>query len=179
MRLTHLVAVITACAVLTLPAPAEATAATPTYGGKISRSQVIARAADWLRKRLPYSQDNARARWDANYDRKYRPDCSGLVSMAWALDTRRFGRALVTWELPGVSRKIAWSKLRRGDILLHLDPGDPGEEHVVLVQAWANRSRSKVWIIEESASYGGVRRRKVDVAAAKGFYAPYRYKRIT
>ena len=151
-----------------------------TYGGRISRQRVIERAADWLRRDLAYSQDNGQARWDANRGRRYRPDCSGLVSMAWALDPRRQGRALVTWELPTVSYRIPWRQLRRGDALLFLLPGDRSQEHVQLVQAWANDARTAVWVIEQSGSAAGMRRKVVSLPRAKRVgYAVYRYTRIT
>jgi len=159
---------------------AGAARAAITYGGRISRNQVIARAADWLRRDIPYSQDNDDARWDANRGRRYRPDCSGMVSMAWALDTLRAGpgRALVTWELPTVSRRVGWNEMRRGDILLHLAPGNRAEEHVRLIQAWANPARTRVWIIEQSGRTHDMRRRVVAVSAARELYQPYRYHQI-
>ena len=81
------------------------------------------RAADWLRRDVAYSQDNSRAQWDLNRTR-YRPDCSGFVSMAWALDPGRpgLGRAPVTWELPAYATRIRWASLHAGDILLRLEP---------------------------------------------------------
>jgi hypothetical protein len=136
----------------------------------------MARAGDWLRRKLPYSQDNGRAQWDVNRGRRYRLDCSGFVAMAWALDPHDRGRAPVTWELPAVSRRIAWSELRRGDILLRLVPSDRGVEHVRLVQGPA--SRTSVWVLEESAGAGGMRRTTADLATARRLYHPYRYRRI-
>jgi hypothetical protein len=44
--------------------------------GKITRAEVIARAQDWVNRKIPYSQT---ATTDG-----YRQDCSGMVSMAWA-----------------------------------------------------------------------------------------------
>ncbi|MFI5938561.1 hypothetical protein [Actinoplanes sp. NPDC051494] len=182
----HLIRALTG-AVLLLPGTAQAAPAQPTknapatsvsYGGPISRHQVIARAADWLRRGIQYSQNNLDARWDVNRGRRYRPDCSGFVSMAWALDTRRTGRALVTWELPAVSRPVGWNEMRRGDILLHLAPGNRAAEHVRLIQAWANPSRSRVWIIEQSGRMHDMRRRVISVAEARKLYRPYRYLQI-
>ncbi|WP_306211869.1 NlpC/P60 family protein [Actinoplanes sp. RD1] len=173
----RVVAALTVAAVLVPAAPAWAAVA---YGGSISRDAVIRRAADWLRRDLAYSQNNANARWDVNRGRRYRPDCSGLVSMAWALDPRRQGRALVTWELPSVSRRVPWGQLRRGDALLLLMPWNRAGEHVQLIQAWADRSRTRVWVIEQSGSADGMRRKVVSLPRAKRVgYAVYRYQRIT
>lgn len=164
------------------PAPARAQPATPAtvYGGRISSTVVMLRAADWLRRDIPYSQDNRKARWDRNRGRAYRPDCSGFVSMAWAIETRRPGpdRALVTWELPGVSTPIAWARLRPGDILLRLVPGNRAKGHVVLFQAWADKTRTRAWIIEENGPRYGMRRKTVTVAGVRNAFRPYRYRRI-
>ncbi|WP_203839680.1 hypothetical protein [Winogradskya humida] len=149
------------------------------YGGRISRNQTIVRAADWLRRDIPYSQSNSDARWDLNRGRRYRPDCSGMVSMAWALDPTGIGRALVTWELPTVSSRIGWRDLSRGDILLRLVPGNRALEHVQLVQAWANPAHTRVWIIEQSGTATDMRRRVVTISAIRAAYAPYRYNRIS
>ena len=54
-------------------APA-ATALPVVYNAAISRTQVMQRAADWLRRDIPYSQDNQKATWDLNRGRRYRPD---------------------------------------------------------------------------------------------------------
>jgi hypothetical protein len=173
----HVVWLLVLAAVV-LPAPASA--ASRNYGGPIHREQVIARAADWLRRGVAYSQDNADARWDRGHGRRYRPDCSGMVSMAWALDPAAagLGRALVTWELPSVSTRIRWADVRRGDILLHLVPQNRALEHVQLVQAWANPGRTRLWVIEQSGRRSDMRRRVVTISAVRDAYQPYRYRRI-
>jgi hypothetical protein len=171
-----LVALLVTASSLTLGQPAAA--APVTYGGTVMRAQVMARAGDWLRRKLPYSQDNGRAQWDVNRGRRYRTDCSGFVAMAWALDPYDWGRAPVTWELPAISRKIGWGQLRGGDVLLRLVPGNRGLEHVRLVQGWADSSRTRITVVEQSASAGGMRRTTTDVATARRYYHPYRYRRI-
>jgi hypothetical protein len=180
-------AVVAAGLVVMNPAPAPAAAASPAvasaagsnYGGRISRVQVLRRAQDWLRRDLSYSQDNSRARWDLHRGRKYRPDCSGFVSMAWALEPRRIGRALVTWELPTVAEPISWAGLRGGDALLRLAPGNRGTEHVQLFHRWTGSARTRAVIIEQSGSHDGMRRKIVTVSGARaGGYRPYRYRNI-
>ena len=163
-----------------VPAPAPAAAALPAtvYGGRISSATVMRRAANWLRRDIAYSQDNRRARWDLGHGRRYRPDCSGFVSMAWALETRGAGRALVTWELPRVSTRIGWSRLRPGDILLRLVPENRARGHVVIFQAWVDRTRTRAWIIEQSGREFGMRRKTVTVAGVRNAFHPYRYRRI-
>jgi len=160
-------------------APA-APAAPARYGGPIGRTQVMIRGLDWLRRDIAYSQDNRRARWDLNRGRRYRPDCSGFVSMAWALDPRRagLGRALVTWELPSVSTRVRWDRLRRGDILLHLNPANRATEHVQLFAGWVDAGRTRAWVLEQSSRARGMRRRAVVLAAARRDYLPYRYRHI-
>lgn len=150
------------------------------YGGPIDRTQVMVRGLDWLRRDIAYSQDNRKARWDLNRGRRYRPDCSGFVSMAWAIDTRRpgLGRALVTWELPGISTRVSWARLRRGDILLHLNPANRAREHVQLFAGWVDPGRTRAWVLEQSSTAHGMRRKAVVLAAARRGYLPYRYRRI-
>ncbi|WP_153040632.1 hypothetical protein [Actinoplanes sp. TFC3] len=177
-RLSWILTLATAGAVLAAPPPAAAAAV--HYGGTITRNQVIARAADWLRRGIQYSQSNADARWDVNRGRRYRPDCSGMVSMAWAIDPAApgLGRALVTWEIPAVANRVRWADVRRGDALLHLVPRDRSQEHVQLVQAWANPARTRLWVIEQSSRRYDMRRKVVTIAAVRSAYQPYRYRWI-
>ncbi|MDP9795395.1 hypothetical protein J2S43_003907 [Catenuloplanes nepalensis] len=167
-------------AVLAPPAaPAAGEASTVVYGGRITRATVLARAHDWLRRGVPYSQHNARTRWDLNRGRRYRPDCSGFVCMAWAVDSRdpRYGRALTTWELPRVADPIAWSALRPGDILLRTKK-NRRRDHVRLFEAWGDPAHGTVTVIESSGKAGGMRRNRVVVARAARHYRPYRYRKI-
>lgn len=71
-----------AAATLVGPAPSEEPRGTAAaYDRPITRTQVMVRALDWLRRDVAYSQDNGRAAWDLNRGRRYRPDCSGFVSI--------------------------------------------------------------------------------------------------
>ncbi|MFI5497171.1 hypothetical protein [Actinoplanes sp. NPDC051859] len=141
---------------------------------------MMVRALNWLRREIPYSQNNSLARWDLNKGRRYRPDCSGFVAMAWALDPRRpgLGRAPVTWELPGYSYRVTWPRMRRGDMLLHSAPANRAEEHVRLFAGWADARRTRAWIIEQSSTYRGTVRRVVTVSSMRGLYKPFRYRLI-
>jgi hypothetical protein len=181
-RRLGLIALLGAAGTLLPPDPAPAAPPRPivVYGGPITRATVLARAHDWLRRRVRYSQDNGKARWDRDRGRRYRPDCSGFICMAWAIDSRdpRYGRALTTWELRPLCVPIGWDALRPGDILLRTGP-DRARDHVRLFQAWAGPARTVAWVIESSGKAGGMRRRTVTVARAARHYAPHRYRRIT
>src|ERR1041384_4438800 len=63
-------------------APTAASAS--TVGGTIARSEIIARAQNWVNRGLTYDMDGAWAT-DLEGGHTYRRDCSGLVSMAWHL----------------------------------------------------------------------------------------------
>ncbi|MFI5844683.1 hypothetical protein ACIA8K_33785 [Catenuloplanes sp. NPDC051500] len=149
------------------------------YGGRITRAAVMARAHDWLSRKVRYSQDNRLARWDLNKGRRYRPDCSGFICMAWAIDSRdpRYGRALTTWELRQVVTPISRAGLQPGDVLLRARAGHRGSDHVRLFEAWADPARTVATVIESSSKAGGMQRRTVVLAQAAR-YKPYRYLRI-
>jgi cell wall-associated NlpC family hydrolase len=115
------------------PDPGPSTLAGVRYGGPITRAGVILRAKNWWDRRIPYSQ-HAYA-WDNNHGKQYRTDCSGFVSMAWALTNSR-----VTRTLDAVSTPISWSSLQPGDMLLHRG------HHVQLLEKWANSSHTSMWI---------------------------------
>lgn len=178
----HLAVALVMATVLSpaVPASAAPPPAVRAYDAPIGRTQVMLRALDWLRRDIPYSQDGRLARWDAGQGRRYRPDCSGFVSMAWALDPRRpgLGRAPVTWELPQYATRVSWNRLRRGDILLRLVPSNRAAEHVQLFAGWAGSARRSAWVIEQSGTRYDMRRRTVVVAQARRTYLPYRYRRI-
>jgi len=104
----------------------------PALGAPITPSTMIARADDWITSDVPYNQGLG---WsDAATGGAYREDCSGFVSMAWALNS-----SLVTWTLPNVSTVIA------GNIkgFTGLQPGDALDyiaDHVVLFDSWIDRA---------------------------------------
>ena len=168
------------------PMPALASNSRPVtseivYGGPVNSTQVMVRASDWLRRRVPYSQDNAQAVWDMNRGRRYRPDCSGFVSMTWALDPlqRGLGRAPVTWELPSYAIPIGWRRLHAGDILLRVVSTNHALDHVQLFERWVDSAHTRIWVLEESGRAYGIRRSLVlRVSSAGSGYVPYRYRKI-
>lgn len=136
-----------------------------------TREQIIARALTWVTAKVPYSMFRFWHGW--------RADCSGLVSMAWALDqnywTGNLHRAGV--RLPS---KLA---LQPGDMLLFHNPANPNSgSHVVLFERWVDRPGGDFWIIEQTGAGGG-RPRRITWSGTRrtnlGLYVPYRPLNLT
>ena len=79
--------------------------ALPAAAGAITRDQALARAKTWVDAGVAYSQ--------VKYTGGYRQDCSGFVSMAWAL-----AKNYNTSTLPEVAHLITKAELLPGDVLL-------------------------------------------------------------
>jgi cell wall-associated NlpC family hydrolase len=136
------------------------------YGKTIKRADVIKRAKNWYNRNVPYSQ-SAYA-WDINKGKKYRTDCSGFVSMTWALTSSR-----TTRNLHEVSTKIAWKNLKPGDMVLRKG------HHVQLFEKWTSSAHTSFWIYEEGSTASDMNHRKVKVSSEKSSgYVPYKYKKI-
>ncbi len=132
--------------VLASPAPAHA----------ITRSDVIARAGNWVQRRVGYSR---RARVDG-----YRRDCSGMVSMAWST-----GKSYTSRSIASRATRIPLSDLQPGDAVL-----TPG--HVEIFEGWANAAHTRFVALEESnRRTGAVRRVKKFARRSAGL----RYRGIT
>jgi hypothetical protein len=126
---------------------------------------VIARAKDWLKRNVPYSQ--SRWAWDVNKGKKYRTDCSGFVSMSWALTGSRNTRTL-----DDISDRTNWSQLKPGDMVLR-------SGHVQLFEKWANKKKTSFWIIEEGSTKSDMNHRVIKLSDAKRQgYKPWKYKKI-
>ncbi|MCW2757569.1 MAG: hypothetical protein JWO46_1315 [Nocardioidaceae bacterium] len=108
-----------------------------------STSDALTRAASWVAAKVKYSQ----SKYFTNAYGKYRTDCSGYVSMAWALTS-----SYTTRTLGSVSHPITAAELTSGDILLSAG------RHVVLFDAWANPQHTSYWGYEESPSPGATHR---------------------
>ncbi|HEU5331827.1 MAG TPA: hypothetical protein VFU73_03665 [Actinocrinis sp.] len=135
--------------------------------GSITRAQIIQRAQRWLTEQVPYSQ----SAWWRDAGGIYRQDCSGYVSMAWALDqTVDFW----TGNLNTVSHTIDPSQLLPGDILL-------SQEHTVLFAGWADAAHTQFDYYEES--HPGTNARFVVDAPLSAFLAggfgAFRYDGVT
>ncbi|MEV6304577.1 hypothetical protein AB0M02_34570 [Actinoplanes sp. NPDC051861] len=132
----------------------------------ISRAEIIARARTWAVAPRAYSQEA--------YDEisGYRLDCSGFVSMAWAL--RPPGETTV--ELPDYCVLIDIDDLRRGDAVMNGGPGTWGDAgHVMLFDAWSDETRTSFWSYEQVSA--GTVHRIVPFPAAP--YQPYRLRVVT
>jgi hypothetical protein len=131
--------------------------------GTISRAQILLRAQRWLTEQVPYSQ----TAWWSDTDGIYRQDCSGYVSMAWALDQNV---DFWTGNLNTVSHVIDPAQLLPGDILLSTG-------HTVLFAGWANAAHTLFDYYEES--HPGTDARFVVDAPLSEFliagFTPFRY----
>nr|WP_062330613.1 VCBS repeat-containing protein [Herbidospora sakaeratensis] len=121
-----------ATAVTTTPANAS------TAGGQITRSEVLARAQNWVNREIQYNltRDPGTLKTDVEGDNKYGPDCSGLVSMAWHI-TANSGKG-------GNSTRdfAAWDGVEDLDSLHDLKPGDAilSSTHIELFVRWKDTS---------------------------------------
>ncbi|MFJ4779293.1 hypothetical protein [Streptomyces sp. NPDC088762] len=114
-----------AATALTAVAAAPAQAAS-SKGGKITRSEVMARAQFWVDQGVPYNQSG----WYTDGSgTNYREDCSGYVSMAWHAT-----QSYVTQTLPNISSEIGKSSMLPGDALNY------SEAHVILFGGWNDKS---------------------------------------
>jgi hypothetical protein len=131
--------------------------------GSISRAEVLQRAQRWVNEQVPYSQ----VAWWSDADGIYRQDCSGYVSMAWALDKNI---DFWTGNLNTVSHVIDPGQLLPGDILL-------SASHTVLFAGWADATHTSFDYYEES--HTGTNARFVVDAPLSAFlvagFTPFRY----
>ncbi|MHB9004343.1 MAG: cell wall-binding repeat-containing protein [Coriobacteriia bacterium] len=124
--------------------------AVPSVAPALSRSTILARAARWVQLGVPYSQ--------SSYFEGYRTDCSGYVSMAWALTYNGQPTSLSTAGLdaPNVSVAITKNDLQPGDMILRPNdqPGAP-YGHAVIFAGWADVARTTYYGYHESSSKNG------------------------
>ncbi|WP_432974308.1 hypothetical protein [Dactylosporangium sp. CA-233914] len=169
------IAALVAVAASLLLAQNPAAAATG-YGGDVKRSIVIGRAQDWYDRNVPYSQnlDESTWVWDENHGRKYRPDCSGFISMTWKLTSSRN-----TQTLTDVSHTINWNDLLPGDALLKTT-GNLATEHVRLFDKWVDAStHADFWYYEEGSTATDMNHVRVNVRDIRNDgYHPIRYDHI-
>ncbi|MER7894505.1 FG-GAP-like repeat-containing protein [Micromonospora sp. NPDC094482] len=107
------------------------TAHASSIDGPISRSEILARAQNWTDRKIVYSIAGPWAS-DMDGDKTYRRDCSGLVSMAWHLNT-----SYVTDDFLGSNSR--WSTLSSID---DFQPGDAmvRRGHIELFAYWKDLS---------------------------------------
>lgn len=124
--------------------------AIPSIAPALSRSTILARADRWVKLGVSYSQ--------SAYFEGYRTDCSGYVSMAWALTSngRPISLSTASLDAPNVSVAITKDALQPGDLILR--PSDqPGASsgHAVIFAGWADQAHTKYYGYHESSSQNG------------------------
>ncbi|GIH10216.1 hypothetical protein Rhe02_82830 [Rhizocola hellebori] len=129
-------------------------------GGKITVDTVMERAEWWMATYgVVYSQEQSNAKADGAGE-KYRPDCSGFVSMAWHLKKKSDGWDRYTGDLAGFGDTTWLSSLdllKRGDAILGVSYG-----HVALFDKWADSSKTAMWIYDEYSTGSAGRYAKID-----------------
>ena len=108
------------------------------------------------------------------HGKNYRTDCSGYVSMAWALSS-----SLTTVTLPGVSHAITKNDLKAGDILCKCGPNTGGAGgHVLIFEKWANEAHTSYWAYEQHGSHVTDHRIVPYPYFSDNSYLPRRYNNI-
>ncbi|MCW7536419.1 hypothetical protein OOT46_00935 [Aquabacterium sp. A7-Y] len=147
-------------------------AAKSKVGGTITRSEVISRAMYWVNRHVPYSMSKYHR---DPQGKRYRTDCSGMVSMGVHLP-----RSETTRSLPGDLRRIGRGSLRKGDVVGTLGtPNGSRYNHVVIFNGWANAARTKIHTLEQRGGHGAIKHiRAVNYKVGNRYAKPYRYKKI-
>jgi hypothetical protein len=146
-------------------------------GGTVAQSTVLARAAAWVAANVPYDTNGCARRAEGSY----RQDCSGFVSMAWALTT-----SLNTWAFNpatngGDSRflPIARTALVPGDALV---VDNSSANHIALFTGWgtvdAGRHRYANLSEESQPGVGTIAITNQDLAGYWSMYTPIHYTRM-
>ncbi len=150
----HAVALIRAGIAVAVVATALSSA--PAQAGAITREKILERSKSWIARKIPYSQHS--------YYRGYRRDCSGFVSMSWAL-----GRSYTSRTIVSRATRIPISRLQPGDAVRV-----PG--HVSIFGGWKNK-RARTYYALEQTTWGSHARRRV--RAVRGNAIGLRRKGIT
>ncbi|MCF3135762.1 peptidoglycan-binding protein [Streptomyces olivochromogenes] len=138
---------------------------TPGKAPTTTRTEIINRAKTWVAAQVPYSMDSY---WSDGY----RQDCSGYVSMAWALQSNEW-----TGSLDQFGVKIKKDDLQPGDILLFHNPDNPEKgSHVVIFGGWTDYTHTYYTAYEQTPPH--TRRLATPYAywSNSDKYVPYRYK---
>lgn len=151
--------------------PLAATSAADPCGADgrpgVYRTKVVARGKVWVDANVPYSQSKCHKTAGPWKDR-YRTDCSGFISMVWALD-RSYTTLDFVADRKGKWSTISWSSLKPGDAVVYRKNG---RGHIVLFVGWANSSRTAIKAYEEKGTaYGTVATvRYVSTLKANGYH---------
>ncbi|MGY0235999.1 hypothetical protein [Longispora urticae] len=104
----------------------------------VTRAEILSRAARlWPTGTVPYAQDRIHG------PTGYRQDCSGFVSMCWAIPVDSHGSFggmnTVSLVTAGWMREIPAADLLPGDAVGICGPGTGGDDgHIVLFERWLN-----------------------------------------
>ncbi|MFG2642563.1 FG-GAP-like repeat-containing protein [Streptomyces sp. NPDC048370] len=149
--------------------------AASSVGGAISRTEILARAKWWIDTYgVIYSQDQNDAKASVTGE-KYRPDCSGFVSMAWRLPKKSDGWDRNTRDLDafGDTTTVSLDSLQPGDAIL-------GDGHVALFDKWTDSSKTSMWVYEEySTGDAGRHTTKTKSSYANNGFKGLRYDKAT
>jgi hypothetical protein len=156
-------------------------------GGPIGRTEVLARAQNWVERRFTYgtqfsnggSVTSKEHRPDSG-GKQYRTDCSGLVAMSWHLPQSLTTADMLTWK--GAFRLPSRDDLKPGDALLK-------QGHVELFVRWADAKRHGKGAFVYSFNTFGETVRNPRARTNRGnlgrndseemaLYRPIRYKKI-
>lgn len=137
----------------------------------VARAEVLTRAAIiWTPHTVPYSQSAV------HQPDGYRQDCSGYVSMCWALPPA--GENTVTLVTEGHMTEIAVDELLPGDAVGLCGPGTAGDAgHVQLFERWLNDdpNDSRYYCWQQSGGRKGPTHDLVDWTDG---YRAYRFRGI-
>lgn len=141
----------------------------------VYRTKVVARGKKWVTQKVPYSQSKCH-HTAGPWGDYYRTDCSGFVSMVWALDNS-YSTADFVKDRKGKWSTISWSALKPGDAVVYRKNG---HGHIVLFVGWANSAHSAIKAYEEKGTaYGTVATvRYVSTLKSNGYH-PIRYAHIS
>jgi hypothetical protein len=159
--------------------PAAATSASDPCGADgrpaVYRTKVVGRGKVWVNANVPYDQTKCH-KTAGPWNDRYRTDCSGFISMVWALD-RSYTTADFVADRSGKWSTIGWSSLQPGDAVVYRKSG---HGHIVLFVGWANSGHTAIKAYEEKGTaYGTVATvRYVSTLKSNGYH-PIRYEHIS
>lgn len=118
-------------------------------GGTVTWCDMQASIEYWAKSRQPYyDESGATHPYNWYHDEEYRPDCSGMVSMAWHVVTSASNNwGYWTGNIESVASAVTWSY---STSLSHIQPGDllndKSDGHAVLFAGWdSDHVHFKVW----------------------------------
>ncbi|MFJ7213422.1 FG-GAP repeat domain-containing protein [Amycolatopsis sp. NPDC098790] len=116
------------------------TAHASTVNGPISRGEVLDRAQFWVDKGYTYTQTGTHVP-GPDGGQTYRRDCSGLVSMAWHLNTSLITNEFLSKAQSGNGMHVvARDDLRPGDAMVRDSDGGGPDGHIELFAFWKNQN---------------------------------------